>query len=273
LARVAVVQTDPHLGDKPHNLAQVESQIARCAADAAQLVVFPECAVTGYMYASLEEALGQAETIPGPASDRIAEATSRNGTYAVVGMLERHGERCFNTAILAGPEGLIGTYRKSHILCLGVDRFTTPGGDGFSVVQLSFGRVGILICYDLRFPEAARSLALAGVQADVFTRARAAENQVFVIAADRVGEERGARFLGRSQVVEPSGRVLAEASSSDLDTIVLDVDLSSGDVKNVVVRPGEHEMDVLADRRPELYGRLVEPVRSEPDRATVQRVS
>jgi predicted amidohydrolase len=191
-------------------------------------------------------------------------------------MLERDGDRCYNTAILAGPGGIEAIYRKTHTLCLGVDRFTTSGDIGYRVNDLPVGRVGILICYDLRFPESARLLALQGaqiivlptnwpetssIQPDIFTRARAAENRVFVLAADRVGTERGARFLGRSQIVAPSGTVLAEASTDRAELLVLDVDPLEADLKNVVVRAGAHEMDVLADRRPELYGELVRDAR------------
>ena len=272
MARVGVIQIDPHLGDKPYNLDVIEHQLAKASKRGVQLAVFPECAVSGYLFESLDEALDVAEPIPGPASDRIARAAARNNLYAVVGTLERDGDRCYNTAILAGPGGIEAIYRKTHTLCLGVDRFTTPGDIGYRVYDLPVGRVGILICYDLRFPESARLLTLQGaqvialptnwpetstIQPEVFSRARAAENRVFILAADRVGTERGARFLGRSQIVAPSGAVLAEASTDRAEMLVLEVIPSEADVKNVVVRPGAHEMDVLADRRPELYGELV----------------
>jgi len=249
----------------------VERQLERAVEHGVELAVFPECALTGYVYRSLEEALEVAEPVPGPASERVCRAAERLGVYVVVGMLERADGRCYNTAIVAGPNGFEGLYRKTHILCLGVDRFTTPGDIPYHVYDLPIGRLGVLICYDLRFPEPARSLALQGaqivvlptnwpvsstIQPDVFSRARAAENHVFVLAADRVGEERGARFLGRSQIVAPSGEVLAEGSKDAVEMLVRDVDASEADVKNVVVRAGEHEMDCFADRRPELYGTL-----------------
>jgi predicted amidohydrolase len=276
MARVGVIQIDPHLGDKTYNLDVIEQQLAEASGRGVQLAVFPECAVSGYLFESLDEALDVAEPVLGPASDRIARAAARYKLYAVVGMLERDGDRCYNTAILAGPGGIEAIYRKTHTLCLGVDRFTTPGDIGYRVNDLPVGRVGILICYDLRFPESARLLALQGaqiivlptnwpetssIQPDIFTRARAAENRVFVLAADRVGTERGARFLGRSQIVAPSGTVLAEASTDRAELLVLDVDPLEADLKNVVVRAGAHEMDVLADRRPELYGELVRDAR------------
>lgn len=272
MVRVAIAQVAPEHSATAQNLEMIERSIAAAQAQAADIVVLPECAVTGYVYESLDEALRVADCIPGAVSERVANATARHGVYAVVGMLERVGSRAHNVALLAGPSGIEGVYRKTHTLCLGVDRFTTPGDTPFVVHHLPIGRVGILICYDLRFPEPARLLALGGaqmillptnwpatsaIQPDVFTRARAAENRVFVLAADRVGEERGVSFLGRSQVIAPDGAVLAEASRHEEEMLVLDIDPGHADEKNVVVRSAEHEMDLFADRRPELYGPLV----------------
>ncbi len=268
MVRVAVAQTNPILGDKPSNLAATRQIIDDVAQDGAQLVVFPECALSGYVYGSLEEALEVAEPVPGPAVNAIADMTARRNLYTVVGLLERIEDRCYNTAVLSGPNGIVAIYRKTHTLCLGVDRFTTPGDLPYRVVQLPFARIGILICYDLRFPEPARMLALDGaqiialptnwpesstIQPDVFTRSRAAENRVFVLAADRTGEERGATFLGRSQIVSPNGAVLVEAPQDRPEVLLRDIDPLEADRKKVVVQAGEHEMDCVADRRPDLY--------------------
>jgi predicted amidohydrolase len=273
MPRVAVVQIDPHLADRAHNLELIEDQLAQAARQGAQLVVFPECAVSGYLYESLEEALEVAEPVPGPASETISPAAERHRIYVVAGMLERAGDRCYNSAILAGPHGLEAVYRKTHVLCLGVDRFTTPGDIPYRVHDLPIGRLGILICYDLRFPEPPRILTLRGaqilalptnwpessaIQPDVFTRSRAAENRIFVLAADRVGEERGARFLGRSQIVAPDGTVLREAARDAQEMLLADIEPVEADIKHVVVRAGEHEMDCLADRRPDLYTELAQ---------------
>jgi 5-aminopentanamidase len=276
--RVAVSQFDPTLGDTALNLRSIDRAMERAAGQGATLAVFPECSVSGYVYQSLDEAMEVAESIPGPVTDHLVEASARHSLYAVVGMLERVGEQCYNTAVLVGPAGLQAVYRKTHTLCLGVDRFTTPGNIPFTVCQIPGARLGILICYDLRFPEAARVLALQGaqiiavptnwpvtstIQPDLFTRTRAAENRVFVLAANRVGEERGAGFLGRSQIVGPGGDVLAEGGRTRQELLVLDIDPSEADSKRMVVRPGEHEFDFFGDRRPELYDSLsLEPVRA-----------
>jgi predicted amidohydrolase len=279
MARIAVCQTNPVIGDIHGNLAGIAASFGKAVRHQTQLVIFPECAVTGYVFETLEEALDVAEPVPGYASQQLLEMAADSGSFIVAGLLERVGDRVYNTAILAGPYGLEAVYRKTHVLCLGVDRFTTPGDVPFTVHDLPFGRIGILICYDLRFPEPARILALKGVQAivlptnwpqsstiqpDVFTRARAAENRVFVLAADRVGSERGATFLGRSQMVAPSGVVLAEASRTDTEMLIQDLDLSESDSKRVVMRAGEHEMDCFADRRPDLYGTTLHDARLIP---------
>ena len=271
--RVAVVQLNPRIGDAASNLAEIERGAKEAAEAGAQLAVFPECAVNGYMYQSLEEGLGAAEPIPGPHSRALQEIAREHKVHLVAGLLERDRGTLFNAALLASPDGSISLYRKTHTLCLGVDRFTTPGDIPYAVHELPFGRVGILICYDLRFPEASRALALAGVQIialptnwpvssttmpDVFTRSRAAENRVFVLAADRVGTERGAMFLGRSQVVAPGGQVLEEAGEESAEVLVADLELQRADRKHVILAPGEHEMDVFRDRRPELYASLSE---------------
>jgi predicted amidohydrolase len=272
MTRVAVIQFDPALGNTRSNLDAIERHVAAAAEQGAELAILPECAVTGYVYQSREEALEVAEPIPGAFSQAIAAITQAHRIFAVVGALEKEGRDLYNTALLSGPRGLEAVYRKTHTLCLGVDRFTTPGNLPYRVHDLPFGRLGILICYDLRFPEPSRILGLAGaqiialptnwpasstIQPDVFSRARAAENHVFLLAADRVGEERGARFLGRSQIIDPNGTVLAEASERGTETLLQDIDLSQADEKHVVLRAGEHEFDCVADRRPELYGDLI----------------
>lgn len=272
MVRVAVIQIDPRLGNREQNLRAMTEAVERAAREGAELAVLPECALTGYVYGSLEAAMEVADPIPGPWSDRVAEIASRAGIYVIAGMLERAGVKCFNSALLCGPEGLIGVYRKTHTLCLGVDRFTTPGDVPYTVYDLPIGRIGMLICYDLRFPEPARALALQGaqvialptnwpvssnIQPDVFTRSRAAENRVYVLAADRVGQEAGATFLGRSQIVTPAGEVVQEAPRDQAAILFADIDLTEADRKRVVEVPGEHEMDCWNDRRPDLYGPLV----------------
>jgi predicted amidohydrolase len=185
---VAVAQIDPKLAEKERNLDACLARLDEAAAQGAELLVLPECAIPGYMFESAEEALPYAEEIPGPSTEALEEASSRTGAHVVCGLLERDGDRLHNAAVLVGPDGLLGSYRKTHLPFLGVDRFVTPG-DELPVWDTPLGRIGVEICYDLRFPEVTRTLALRGadivchptnfpvaarVQTDLITVARAA---------------------------------------------------------------------------------------------------
>jgi predicted amidohydrolase len=170
--------------------------------------------------------------------------------------------------VLIGPDGILGTYRKAHLPLLGVDRFATSGDTGFLVWDTDIGRIGIAICYDLRFPEAIRALALKG--ADIValptnwpdgsqnapqfvTRTRALENRVFLLACNRCGEESGFWFFGHSQITDPRGNVLAEAAANK-QICYAEIEPTKAREKCIVLRPGEFELDTMGDRRPDLYG-------------------
>jgi 5-aminopentanamidase len=277
--RVGIVQTDPQLGDVDGNLRRAVASLDAAAAAGCALVVFPECAFTGYMLGSEAEARALAETVPGPSTERLAAACARLGIHCVAGVLELDGALLRNTAVLVGPGGLVGSYRKSHVACIGVDCFTTPGDDGYEVFETPVGRIGLQICYDWRFPEITRVLALRGADivvnptnspvaardlADYLPRARAAENAVYFVLANRIGTERGVRFFGCSQVVDPLGNVLAlaEAAGSD-ELLVADVDVELAREKTKEPGEGGYAVQLWADRRPELYGALLEGAQAE----------
>jgi predicted amidohydrolase len=269
--RVAVAQIKPALGEKERNLEVCLGRLEEAAASGAELLVLPECAIPGYMFDSGAEALPYAEEIPGPSTQALIDASRRLGMHVVCGLLEREGDLLFNAAVLVGPDGLIGSYRKTHLPFLGVDRFTVPG-DVLPVFDTPLGHIGLEICYDLRFPEATRTLALAGadivahptafpvaarIQTELITVARAAENRIFLLTANRVGKERGGEFCGWSQIVDPYGVRLAEAGPTEETLLVADIDLEQARDKDYVI-PGEYELYLFGDRRPELYGALVE---------------
>jgi len=273
--RVAVAQLDPKLADKERNLDACLARLDEAVADGAELVVFPECAIPGYMFESAEEAMPYAEEIPGPSTQALIDAAARTGAHVCCGLIERDGDSLRNAAVLVGPEGLVGVYRKTHLPFLGVDRFVVPG-DELPVWETPLGRIGVEICYDLRFPEVTRTLALKGadivchptnfpmaarVQTEVITTARAAENRVYLLTANRCGQERWAEFCGRSQIVDPYGVRLAETDVAGEALLVADVDLEQARDKDYVI-PGEYELYLFGHRRPELYGALVEETQS-----------
>jgi 5-aminopentanamidase len=270
--RVAVAQIEPALGQTERNLEVCLARLEEAAGLGAELLVLPECAIPGYVYESADEALPFAEEIPGPSTEALAAACARLGTHVVCGLLETDGTDLFNAAVLVGPDGLVGAYRKTHLPFLGVDRFTRAGDD-LPVFDTPLGRIAIEICYDLRFPELTRALALAGadlvalptnwplaarVNAELLCPARAYENRIYLLVANRVGVERTAEFCGRSQIVDPAGVRLAEAEATGERLLLADVDVEFARDKSIVPAPGEYEMHLFGHRRPELYGALVE---------------
>jgi predicted amidohydrolase len=239
----------------------------------ADLVVFPECAATGYCFRDADEARPFAQSIPGPATEEVATWCRETGARVVFGMLERDGERLFNAAVLVGPGGVEGSYRKTHLPYLGIDMHTAYGDRPFAAHDAGSVRTGLLICYDAAFPEATRALALDGADvvclptnwppgseqvAEHVINARALENAVYFAAVNRVGTERGFTFIGHSKIADPSGRTLAYANHDREEILIAEIDPQLARRKHIVRRPGEHEIDRLADRRPELYGPVVQ---------------
>jgi predicted amidohydrolase len=274
--RVAACQIDPQLGDVDRNLETIERQVAEAATAGAQLIVLPEAAVTGYVFENLDEALAVAQRAGAIAEQRLARVAMASRVALIVGSLEAEAREVFNTALILAPDGRRFRYRKMHLPFLGVDRFATPGQDAPEVYDLAGVRVGVLICYDLRFPEAARICALEGADLvalptnwpvgvefhpGIFAPARAAENHVYLLACDRVGEERGTTFIGRSMLLDYNGRQVAKASDTEEEIIFGEVDFELARQTHQRRIPGEHEWDTINDRRPGLYGRLLEPGR------------
>ncbi len=266
--RVGVVQCEPRLGDVDGNRDRCIRWLEAAASQGCALVVLPECAVSGYMFDTVDAASACAEPIPGPSTEALQAACARLGLHCVVGLLEREGDALRNTAVLVGPAGLVGRYRKSHIACVGADCFTTPGDDAYDVYDVGPARLGLQVCYDWRFPEITRVLALRGADivahptnsptparelADYLPRTRAVENALFFLMANRVGTEAGATFFGRSQIVDPLGRVLAEAGEAEETLLVADLDLALARQKTKEPGDGAYAVRLFADRRPELY--------------------
>ena len=268
---LAAVQMDVRLGDPIANAGRMEELAHRAARQGARLVVFPECALTGYVFDSLAEAKEYAQRIPGPATAKFQELSKELGIHVVYGLLEEAEEGLFNALALVGPEGLIASYRKVHLPHLGVDHHVTPGNRPFETHDTPLCRLGMNICYDGAFPEASRLMALDGADlivlptnwpqgAEEFARyginTRALENTVYYVSANRVGEERGFRFIGLSRIVDVHGRTLAEADGSSETILFARVDPALARDKTIYRVPGRHWIDRMADRRPEFYGRL-----------------
>jgi predicted amidohydrolase len=282
--RVAACQINPKLGEVEANLDLIARAVGEAASAGSTFTVLPEAAVTGYAFASLSEALPVARKAEAVAERTLAGLAETNRMTIVCGTLEPDADEVFNTALVLLPDGRRYRYRKMHLPFLGVDRFATPGPDAPPVIEADGLRFGVLICYDLRFPEAARICSLEGADLialptnwpvgvefhpDLFAPARAAENHCYVLAADRVGTERGTTFMGRSLLVDYDGAVLARAGSGE-ELLTGEIDPEAARVTHVQRRPGEHEWDTIGDRRPGLYERLLRPGadRQHPPSAT-----
>ena len=272
--QISAVQTNVAIGDPAANLAALKHHVATETAAGSRLIVFPECFVSGYCFSSRDEAAQHAQPADGPFTQAVLELCRRQDCFVVFGMIEQDSSDLFNTAILAGPQGLVGSYRKVHLPWLGVDRFTTPGNRPFEVLDAGDLRVGMLICYDAGFPEAVRSLALEGADlvvlptnwppgaeqlAEYAINTRAMENSIYFLAANRVGTERGFRFIGASRICDPAGTTLATADHADECVLRTAIDPARARTKRFTRVPGEHIIDRFADRRPEMYSRLCDP--------------
>jgi 5-aminopentanamidase len=272
---IAVAQLDIKIGQVDANLARLMAYAGEAAGNNADIVIFPECAITGYQFDSREEVQAVAQTVPGPATSAISSFCAELNIHIIFGLLEQSGERLFNSSVLVGPGGVVSTYHKNHVAFQAVDRFVDKGDKPFELCDTPRLRIGLELGYDTFFPEAARVHSLLGADLVVLqtnfatsglveraarvTTTRAIENKVYVVWANRVGQERGYPFRGRSKVMDPMGVALARASDDDEEIIYAELDPARARDKKISHYAGEWELDRFADRRPELYGLIAEP--------------
>ena len=261
--RVGFVQSEPSFGAVADNIARMRELLDGQRAD---LWVLPELFATGYQFTSYEEAEAVAEPLSRSATvDSLVDMAKEGDMFVVAGLPERgEHDRLYNAAVLVGERGVLASYRKVHLF-FEEKRWFHAGDVGFPVVDIGAARVGLMICFDHLFPEAARTLALRGaeviahpanlvmaVYAQLTMRARALENGVFTVTANRVGtEDRAAEpltYTGESQIVGPTGEVLVKAPPTGEAVEVVEIDPAKARDKAL-----NTYNDRLADRRPELY--------------------
>jgi len=239
--RIACVQMAPVIGDVDANRSRSLQLIEQAAAQGAQLVVLPELTNSGYVFANRQEAFALAEPLPdGPTAQAWTALAQRLGIYLVAGIAEHAGDRLYNSALVTGPQGYIGTYRKLH-LWDEENQFFEPGNLGLPVFHTELGCLGVAICYDGWFPEVYRLLALQGVDivavptnwpsspetpdnpriAHALAVAGAHSNGLIVACADRSGTERGQYFVGSSLIVDSQGRVAGDPASADQEEVLI----------------------------------------------------
>ncbi|MFM0009551.1 nitrilase family protein [Paraburkholderia sediminicola] len=268
---VACVQMEPHVGRKQDNVAQCIRHIEAAAHHGASLVVLPELANSGYVFSDRDEAFALAEPLPeGETAQLLAETAQRLGVHVVMGIAERAGKQLYNSAILSGPAGHVGVYRKLH-LWNNEHRFFEPGDRGVPVFDTPLGRIAIAICYDGWFPETYRLAAMQGADivcvptnwvpmpaqpddrpamATTLTMAAAHSNGVVIACANRIGMERGQPFVGQSLIVGGNGWPVAGPASVDREEILYAaIDLTRTRSERTL-NAFNH---VLRDRRADVY--------------------
>lgn len=269
---VAIGQFNIRIFEKDYNIQRMVSMTRDAKRiHKADLIVFPECALTGYCFNSLDEVRSVAEALSGASVKRLSDLSREEQISIAFGFIESDHDKLFNCAVLCEPDGKIHHYRKVHLPYLGADRFVDKGDD-ISVLETGFGKAGFIICYDLRFPEISRVVSLQGAriiiqptnypqgaeaQLDYLISARACENRVFLLSANRIGEERGTKFIGRSQVVDISGKVIAEMEKEE-GILAVTVDLDRAEQKDIIFEPNNYEIYLYKHRRPDLYGTITE---------------
>ncbi len=254
--QAATIQFTVKQGDVDANLAYVREALLRVAARGANLVVLPEMWSTGFSYRNLNELALRTVGIV----DELLELSAAYKLVIIGSMPEPNGNKVFNTVYVADNGTLAGIYRKIHLFSLlGEDR-AFSGGDSWLLADTSIGKIGVIICYDLRFPELSRRLALEGAQIicvpaqwpkprqehwRTLLRARAIENQLFVVSCNTCGTVGKLDFFGMSMIIDPKGEVLADAGEAEQE-IVVALDLQS-------MNEWRAQIPCFNDRKPEYY--------------------
>ncbi|MBR4796960.1 MAG: acyltransferase [Spirochaetia bacterium] len=262
--KVGFYQFVPEFGNVEKNIKTMVNAVKAADSD---LIVFPELAISGYLFLEQSEVADTASTVPGPMSDAFSKVAVEKNTAVVVGFPEKADGVYYNSALIATPDGKVQVYRKNH-LYNEEKLFFKPGNLGFPTFDVKGVKIGVLICFDHMFPESARTLALEGVQivchaanlvlpgfAQITSCSRALENGVFWILANRHGTEnrkgRSLSYSGLSRIVDNRGKVLASAGADDTGFYGVEIDPAKALDKKVAPMA-----DLFADRRPELYNEI-----------------
>ncbi len=257
--RIALAQLAPVLFDKEQNLAKAAEAVRQAAEQGASAILFPELYLTGYSLG--ERAVEMAESLEGISVQRVKELAAIHHIAILMGFAELSDDQqhAHDALLIADANGRIaGVYRKTHLFH--AERSWFLPGEEFLVIDFGLGPTGVLICYDLEFPEAARQLRLRGAQwiatstgnmipnqhmQEIFVQSRAAENRIWVAVANRVGSEGSLEFFGGSAVADPGGELTACAGPGE-SILFAEIDLDRAEQASL-------NADYLSDRRPELY--------------------
>lgn len=268
---VACCQLALSVEDPAGNVQAVQQALSGAVRAGAQIIVLPELAFSGYVFRDRVELVSHAQAPDGPAVRLLEDFARRHRVVVVAGFAESDGERVRNSAVVVDENGTRAVYRKAHLWNTEKPTGFTPGDQEPPVVDTAFGRIGVMVCYDLEFPEWVRSVALQGADllcapvnwpsaprpagerpAEVVkVQADAAVNRLPIAVADRVRTERGVDWIGGSVIVDADGFPLTRLQLGEPTMVTAVVDLAQSRIKRI-----SDDNDVFGDRRPELYGRV-----------------
>lgn len=260
----AAIQFEPLMFAKEANLRQLLILVEQAAQKGARLITTPEMATTGYCWFDRQEIAPMVETVPGESTALFAELAQHYQCYIVLGMpeIDPNTSLYYNSAVLIGPEGVIGCHRKTHPY-ISEPKWAAAGDSGHQVFDTPLGRIGMLVCMDIHFPETARLLALDGV--DVICHisnwlaertpapywiSRAMENGCYLLESNRWGLERGVQFSGGSCIIEPDGNIAAVVDNGN-GIAYAEIDINRSRQRQVLGEP------VFYQRRPDYYHLLL----------------
>ena len=265
--KVALAQTSCRVANRAHNLRTMATFLEEARKKEADIILFPELALTGYV--TKDRTYELAETIPGPSTEKMCRLAKENHIHIVYGMIEKSSKAegiVYNTAVLISPKRLVGCYRKMYLPTHSIFEEKRYFRRGYEtpVFDTPIGKVGIIICYDIFFPETTRLLRLKGAELiacisaspsvrrnyfEILTAARALENTAYVAYVNLVGIEDGLQFWGGSRVIAPNGRIIVQAKYDEEDLAVATIDYTD-------ISRTETFIPTLRDLRPELFNEL-----------------
>ncbi|OZC34753.1 hydratase [Marinobacter vinifirmus] len=276
LLTIACVQFEPRFGDVDYNIGKSVELIERASNSGAQVIVLPELCSTGYVFRTRSEAFELAETIPGgPASKAWSDVARRLGVIIISGIAELDGNNIYNSAVIVTSSGVLGVYRKLH-LWGDETLYFEPGNLGAPVFDTPYGRISVAICYDGWFPEIFRIAAMQGADlvciptnwvpissqesngipiSTILHQAAAHSNGLVIACADRVGVERGQRFVGHSLIIDHTGWPIVGPASGDREEVII------GTVDLGLARRSRNlnkYNNLLDDRRADVYSTFSE---------------
>ena len=261
---IGFIQFAPKLNNLAATIQTLDQLFQGYVDPTIDLLVLPELCNSGYNFPSPDVAWVSSETVMQSLFiDYLVAQGANYNLHIVSGFNERAGDKLYNSAVLVGPTGYIGRYRKLHLF-LNEKDFFEPGNLGLPIFDIGYARIGMLVCFDWVFPEAWRVLSLKGAEIICHPSnlvlpglcqntipSYALMNHVFVITANRIGSEENLTFTGLSTIAAPSGQVLYQATQTEPEAGLVDVDLSES--RNKAITPRN---DLFADRRTDVYGNL-----------------